>query len=152
VQVRIIPWKLPRVRAAAAAGITALAAGLVLFLVQREPVPVESRGPDPTASRGVANPAPAIQSVSKEEQPGSDAVLRWTPIDRALRYRVQVSTEDLRPVYDRTVEATTLTLPPTVVDVGKQAPLLLWQVEAMLPDGQTVTSPTFRVRLVAPSP
>jgi len=146
-----IPWKLPRV-GVAAAGITALAAGVVFFVAQREPAPAESRGPDLVASRGTATPGPAIQSVSKEEQPASDAALQWTPIDRAVRYRVQVSTEDLRPVYDGTVEATRLPLPPAVVDLGKQAPLLLWQVEAMLPDGRTVTSPTFRVRLLAPPP
>jgi hypothetical protein len=67
---------------------------------------------------------------------------------------VQLSTEDLHPVYDRTVEAPALTLPLALGDLARQrtgGAVLLWQVEALLPDGRTVLSPTFRMRLVPPA-
>ena len=137
---------------AVAGGITALAAGLVIFLAQREPVPRENRGDESNASRGDVGSG-AIRALSKEEQPASEIRLQWTAVEHAVRYRVQASTEDLRPVYDRTVEGTTVILPPAVGDLTVRsgttdpgAPPLLWQVEAMLPDGRSVTSPTFRVR------
>ena len=137
---------------AVAAGITALAAGLVVFLAQREATPSRNRGDESTASRGDVGGA-GIRSLSTDEQPASEVRLQWTPVDHAVRYRVQVSTEDLRPVYDRTLEGTTVVLPPAVGDLTVRgaaatgaAPPLLWQVEAMLPDGRSVTSPTFRVR------
>jgi hypothetical protein len=146
----------PRIRPftrAVAAGVTALAAGLVVFLVQRAPAP-GSRGAEVEASRGEAPGSAAIRSLSTEEQPATGARLEWTPVARALRYRVQLSTEDLRPVYDRTVEAPALTLPFALGDLARQrtgGAVLLWQVEALLPDGQTVLSPTFRMRLVPPA-
>jgi hypothetical protein len=138
-----VPARRARRIAAVAAGITALAAGLAL-LVQRAEV---------GASRGEAAGGAQIRSLSTEEQPASGARLEWTPVERALRYRVQLSTEDLHPVYDRTVEAPALTLPLALGDLARQrsgGAVLLWQVEAFLPDGRTVLSPTFRMRLVPP--
>jgi hypothetical protein len=125
-----------------------------VFLVQRAPAPPGSRGAEVEASRGEAAGAAAIRSLSTEEQPASGARLQWTPVDHALRYRVQLSTEDLHPVYDRTVEAPALTLPLALADLARQrsgGAVLLWQVEALLPDGRTVLSPTFRMRLVPPT-
>ena len=145
--------QLPRI-AGVAAGITALAAGLIVFLVQRAPAPPGSREAEVEASRGEAAGAAAIRSLSAEAQPASGARLQWTPVDRALRYRVQLSTEDLHPVYDRTVEAPALILPLALADLARQrsdGAVLLWQVEALLPDGRTVLSPTFRMRLVPPA-
>jgi hypothetical protein len=147
------PRRARSVTRAVAAGVTALAAGLVVFLVQRAPTP-GSRGAEVEASRGEAPGGAAIKSLSTEEQPATGARLEWTPVARALRYRVQLSTEDLRPVYDRTVEAPALTLPFALGDLARQrtgGAVLLWQVEALLPDGQTVLSPTFRIRLVQPA-
>jgi hypothetical protein len=145
--------RIPRT-AAVAAGVTALAAGLVVFLVQRAPGPPGSRGAEVEASRGDIAGAAAIRSLSTEQQPAAAARLQWTPVDRALRYHVQLSTEDLHPVYERTVEAPALTLPFALADLARQRSegvVLLWQVEALLPDGQTVLSPTFRMRLVPPA-
>jgi hypothetical protein len=139
--------------AAVAGGITALAAGLVVFLVQRAPGASGRRAAEVEVSRGEAAAGAAIRSLSSEEQPASGARLQWTPVDRALRYRIQLSTEDLHPVYDRTVETTALTLPLALGDLARQrtgGAVLLWQVEALLPEGRTVLSPTFRMRLVPP--
>jgi len=143
------PRPLSRLRAAVA-GITAVAAGLLVYLAQREPAPPDRRGPELAASRGEASAA--IRSLSKEEQPASEPRLQWTPVDQAVRYRVQVSTEDLRPVYDGALEGTTLALPPQVGGAKQAGQPFLWQVEALLPDGRTVTSPTFKLRLVPVSP
>ena len=156
---RVLAWRTRRSGriAAAAAGITALAAGLVLFLTHREPAPGEDPGAELVASRGERS-AETIRPLSKEEQPASDARLQWTPVAGAVRYRVQVSTEDLRPIHDRTLEGTTLALPAELGTAGvtREAPqsgqVYLWQVEALLPDGRSVTSSTFRLQLVPASP
>ena len=140
--------------AALAAGILALAGGLLVLFVRFAPAPPGSRGAEVEASRGEAPGSPPIRSLSSEEQSATGARLVWTPVDRALRYRVQLSTEDLHPVFDRTVEAPALSLPLALGDLARQGTggaVLLWQVEALLPDGQTVLSPTFRMRLVAPA-
>lgn len=145
--------RMPRI-AAVAGGFTALAAGLLVFIAQRAPTEPGTLEAEVEASRGQAARGAAVRSLSTEEQPASGARLQWTPVDRALRYRVQLSTEDLHPVYDRTVEAPALTLPLALADLARQrsgGAVLLWQVEALLPDGRTVLSPTFRMRLVPPA-
>lgn len=157
---RVLPWRTSRI-GAAAAGITALAAGLLLFVTHREPAQHEQ--PDLSASRGAVPPEAAIRPLSKDEQPASDARLQWTSVAGAVRYRVLLSTEDLRPVHDRTLEGTTLALPPALEDLGntevarqreagRSGRVYLWQVEASLPDGRTVTSSTFRIRLMPGAP
>lgn len=156
---RILPWKDRRI-GAAAAGLTALAAGLLVFLAHRAPGTHEGSGPDLSPSRGEVS-EPTIRPLSRDEQPASDARLQWTPVAGAVRYRVLLSTEDLRPVHDRTLEGTTLAIPPGLGDfhssgvarqgeAGRSGPVYLWQVEASLPDGRTVTSSTFRLRLIPP--
>jgi hypothetical protein len=151
----------------AAAGITALAAGLLVVLWQRGSSSVERPGvPVVVASRGGAADGAAIRAVSKEEQPASDIRLEWTPVEQALRYRVQVSSEDLQPLHDQTVEQqTTLRVPPVVGERASGRPgvggsgevrpgdrgVLHWQVDAIMPGGATVSSPTFTLR-VAQSP
>jgi hypothetical protein len=146
----------------AAVGIPALAAGLVLALWWRSAPPVESpRGPLVVASRGGSADHGAIRSLSAKEQPASEVRLEWTPVERAVRYRVQVSSDDLQPLYDKTVEqGTSLRLPPAVEEHASGRPavaggdgasrvgVLHWQVDAILPDGRIVTSPAFTVWLV----
>jgi len=157
------PWRRGSL-GAAAVGITALAAGLVLALWWRGAPPVQSpRGPLVVASRGGGADRGAIRSLSGEEQPAAELRLQWSPVERAVRYRVQVSSDDLQPLYDRTVEqGTSLRLPPAVGERGSSRPavsgaggtgrgLLHWQVDAILPDGRVVSSPTFTVRVVAPT-
>jgi len=136
-------------------GLTALAAGLVLTLWLRSAPPVERpQAPLVVASRGGSADPGAIRPLSAEVQPAADLRLEWTPVVHAVRYRVQVSSEDLQPLYDRTVErGTSLQVPPAVTG---RAPgtgggqLLQWQVDAILPDGRVVASPTFSVRVSPP--
>jgi hypothetical protein len=81
------------------------------------------------------------------ELPRANPVLRWTSIEGA-RYRVRVLTADLEPVEeaeDLTVASYTLSAEAvTRLPAGTR---LLWQVEARLPGGATVASPTFGARL-----
>jgi hypothetical protein len=151
------------------AGVTALAAGILLFHGQRRPPPAEGpAGPGEVVASRAGRPAePAIRALSKEQQPASDIRLEWTPIDRAVRYRVHLSTEDLQPVYERILEQeSVLRVPKAVGDKlaagheravaahkvgGGAGETLLWQVEALLPDGKTVSSPTFMVHVLGAS-
>src|SRR5262249_8583111 len=129
---------------AAAVAISALAAGLVLTLSQHDASPARTPGtPEVIAPRREAAGPDAIRAISPAEQPRTDIRLAWPPVDRAIRYRVQVSREDLQPLFDRTVEqATSLAVPPAIGERGAPVPggavparpsLLHWQVDAILP-------------------
>jgi hypothetical protein len=74
--------------------------------------------------------------------------LRWNAAPEGARYRVRVTAEDLRLLMS--VEG--LTEPSVTVDPARLATLpsgsiVFWQVEAVLPDGELVVSPTFVSRL-----
>ena len=74
--------------------------------------------------------------------------LRWTAGPDGARYRLRVTTEDLRPL----VAIGELTAPDFTVQPASLADLppgatVLWQVEMSLPTGQVITSPTFDVRV-----
>jgi hypothetical protein len=155
-------WR-PPLRTTAVVALPALGV-LVLTVLLTSALPVQiSARPVGVASRGGADRA-GIRSLSGEEQPAAELRLEWTPVDRAVRYRVRVSSDDLQPLYDRTVEkGTSLRLPPAVGERASNHPaiggsegagrgLLHWQVEGILPDGRIVTSPTFTVRVVPAAP
>jgi hypothetical protein len=73
-------------------------------------------------------------------------VLRWTAIDEA-RYRIRVFTVDLQPLAEASdLSAPAYSLPPEVVSRLAGGAVVLWQVEAISPEG-TVVSPTFTTRL-----
>ncbi|HMF07540.1 MAG TPA: hypothetical protein VKJ00_00310 [Thermoanaerobaculia bacterium] len=91
-----------------------------------------------------------LQSLISETdlQPRNHLLLRWSPADRGARYRVHVTTRDLTEV----AGAAGLDAPEFVVPEKSLASLppkatLLWQVSATLPDGRSITSPTFVVRV-----
>lgn len=74
--------------------------------------------------------------------------LRWSGAPDGARYQVRVTTETLDPV----ATAEGLTAPELVVEERALAAVpagarLLWQVDAVLPDGTHVTSATFTVRV-----
>jgi hypothetical protein len=108
-------------------------------------------------SPGGPTPAPgyrgaeqrAIASALPQDVPLSRArpTLRWTALENA-RYRVRVLTPELAVL----VESGELTSPAyTLSDevLRRVAPgaLVLWQVEARMPDNAVIVSPTFSVRL-----
>src|SRR5262249_3854376 len=122
---------------AGAVTLAALAVGFTLMHLQRGTPPEagELRGPVATS----------IRALSGGEQARSAIRLAWAPVEGAVRYRVQVSGADRQALYDRTVEQdTSLSVPPSL---GASS-ILRWRVDAQLPDGRTMTSQTFTVRLV----
>lgn len=72
--------------------------------------------------------------------------LRWTPAPAGSRYDVRVTTEDLRVI----ATASDLNAAEFMLESGQLAGLapgarVLWQVDAVLPGGARVSSPTFVV-------
>lgn len=136
---RVIPGRFGRWRPLAAAA--ALAAGLLIAVgVYRTHQPM----PEPTY-RGEARHA-GIRSLLPEGQaiPREAAVLRWSPLAGAVSYDVQVSTEDLRAVATAKGQtATAYRVPQSALAGLPSGARLLWQVDALRPDGTHENSPTF---------
>jgi hypothetical protein len=126
-------------RAFAPLMITAIAAG-ALWVAFR-PAPIEP----PSVERG--NGSGSFHAESRPVQPPGNAVLRWSEVPGATSYNVTVLTQDLVVVHRSVgLSSRELRLPEAV---GQRAAGtgLLWNVDAVLPDGRTVASPTFEVRL-----
>jgi anti-sigma factor RsiW len=140
---KVIVGRFGRWRPAFAAA--ALAAGLLVAVgVYREAiVPTQP----PTYREGEATQVRSLLPAG-QALPRQGAVLRWTPLAGAVSYDVSVSTEDLRQVASaqgRT--ATEYRLPEASLAGLPAGAKLLWQVEAVFPDGHRVTSPTFTTLL-----
>ena len=91
-------------------------------------------------------PGTVVRSVLPDSQvlPRQAAVLRWSPVAGATSYDVRVSTEDLR-VLD-TVQGQTATehrIPESALAGLPPGAKLLWQVEAVFPDGSRQSSTTY---------
>jgi len=75
--------------------------------------------------------------------------LAWTPGPEGARCDVRVSDEDLAVVHRAIgVAATEVTVPPRAFDSFANGDRVLWQVDAVLPDGRPLPSETFSQRLV----
>jgi hypothetical protein len=99
----------------------------------------------PPVERG--NAGGTVRAESPQEQPASDAVLRWSEVPGASSYNVTVLTPDLVVVHQALgLSARELRLPEGVRQRAAGGGLL-WNVDALLPDGRTVASPTFELRL-----
>lgn len=98
----------------------------------------------PAVERGTGSTT--LRAESPQEQPAGDAVLRWSEVPGASSYNVTVLTPDLVVLHQAVgVSARELRLPEGVRQRGAGG--LLWNVDAVLPDGRTVGSPTFELRL-----
>jgi hypothetical protein len=87
-----------------------------------------------------------VHSLLDESAPLSrnSFVLRWSGAPEGSRYRVSLTTEDLRPI----ARAEDLAAPEYRVDPESLSDVprgtrLLWRIETALPDGELVPSPTF---------
>jgi hypothetical protein len=74
--------------------------------------------------------------------------LQWTPGPEGARYHVRVTTDDLNVLADES----DLVAPEYVVSRDRLATLapgsrVLWQVDVVLPEGRTVSSQTFAVKV-----
>jgi hypothetical protein len=123
----------------AALGGAGLAAAAAMLLVLRRPV-VEN------PERG--SPEGRIVSTTARELPREAFLLRWAPAGAGAVYRIQVSLANLSEI-DSAAELTTneRLVPQTALERVGSGTDVLWKVEARLPDGRTVTSPTFRTRV-----
>ena len=87
-----------------------------------------------------------IRSLLPEDQalPRQGAVLRWSPVPGAESYEVRVSTEDLRPVRTaQGLKTASYSIPESALASLPPGTKLLWQVDAVFPDGSRRSSATF---------
>jgi len=118
-------------------------AAVGIWLVLRPP-PIRP----PPVERGNGN-VPTVHAESPEVQPARDAVLRWSEVPGASSYNVTVLTPDLVVVHQAMgVSGREFRLPDAVRQRAAGSGLL-WNVDAVMPDGRTVASPTFELRLGA---
>lgn len=88
----------------------------------------------------------AIRSLVAKDQalPRQGAVLRWSPVPGAETYDVRISTEDLRLVLTaQSLKSTSYSIPESALASLPPGSKLLWQVDAVFPDGSRRSSPTF---------
>lgn len=126
------------------AAAAALAAGILLVIGIRS----DDMQPGQPAYR--AAPSAELRSLLPEEQAlaKQDAVLRWSRMPGAVSYDIQVSTEDLRVVAtEEGLTASEVRLPESALAGLQPGTKLLWQVQAVFPDGTRETSPTFTTTL-----
>ena len=118
----------------------ALAAGLLIAVgVYRTSQPVPEPVYREVHHAGMRSLLPEGQALPREA-----AVLRWSPLEGAVSYDVQVSTEDLRTVATAKGQPTTAYRIPASALAGlPSGARLLWQVDAVRPDGTHENSPTF---------
>jgi len=96
--------------------------------------------------RGSGNAA-AVRAESPDVQLEKDVVLRWSEVPGATSYNVTVLTPDLVVLHQAVgVAGRQLRLPEGVRQRATGSGLL-WNVDAVMPDGRTVASPTFELRL-----
>ena len=87
-----------------------------------------------------------VRSLLPEGQalPRQAATLRWAPVPGASSYNVQVTTEDLRAIASQeSLTGTEYRLPESALTGLPAGSQLLWQVEAVFPDGTRQPSETF---------
>jgi hypothetical protein len=92
----------------------------------------------------------AIHSLLDEARPlqRSACLLRWSAGPAGTRYDVLVGTPDLTPLLsERGLPVSELRVPERALARLPAGARLLWRVEALLPDGARVASPTFVSRI-----
>jgi len=152
-------WQASQASAAAATALTApvpaarwaprwLAAAAVLLLGAA--LGVISLLNRPPGDEFRASPDFAVESLlpAGAALPRDAFRLRWTPGPEGSRYDVRVTTEDLR-VLATAADLTTaeFAVEPAVLAGLPGGASLLWQVDASLPNGNRLASPTFIVRV-----
>jgi hypothetical protein len=128
------------------AAAAALAAGIML-VIGLQSDDVMGPGQEPAYREA---PRTELRSLLPEGQAlaKQDAVLRWSPLPGAVSYDVQVSTEDLRVVAtEEGLTASEIRLPESALAGLQPGTKLLWQVQAVFPDGTRETSATFTTTL-----
>jgi len=128
--------------AALAATLALTIVGVCLFQLDPPPAGGAAVQREPEA-RSIRSLVPEAAPIARDE-----FRLRWTEGVAGARYRVQVTTANL----DLLAEGRDLGSPEFLVPIVAlrdvaSGETVLWQVEAVAPDGSRVTSPTFLARL-----
>lgn len=129
-------WQHPVLAAAAAGGL--LLVGIGIYRAS-----ISGSEPEPGFRTGAQD---EIRSLLPEAEPLSrdNCVLRWTSGPDGTRYDLQVTTEDLKTVITaRSLEAPEFRIPEENLMDVEAGGKLLWQVRAILPDGERLDSRTF---------
>jgi hypothetical protein len=140
---RVLQGRFGRWRPLAAAA--ALAAGLLIAVgVWRTEVAPQAPTYREARHEAIRSLLPGGQALSRQ-----DAVLRWSPLAGAASYDVRVTTEDLFQTVAsaKGTTATELRIPASALASLPPGAKLLWQVDAVRPDGTRETSPTFTTPL-----
>jgi hypothetical protein len=117
-----------------AAAAAALAAVLVVA-VRTPPPPVERAARPP----GILSTIPDGAALAR-----TGFTLGWEAAGEGARYRLEILDEELRLVDQATdLETTSHTVPAAALAELAPGTVLYWRVEALLPDGEVVSSPTF---------
>ncbi len=126
-----------------AAAVVILAAGLAAaWLVLRAPGRPVYRG----GESGIESLLPADASLPRDA-----AVLRWEPAAGARRYNLRLFDTEYRILLvEDGLTSPVFTIPTDVLGGIPDGGEVLWQVEAVLPDGSSVLSETFRARIAGP--
>ncbi|HSM14531.1 MAG TPA: hypothetical protein VLA66_10740 [Thermoanaerobaculia bacterium] len=114
---------------------TALVAALLVVAV---------RIPGPGVEREPAGPRVTTAIPDSAKMPRTAFRLTWRAVAPGARYTVEVLDQDFALV-DRAadLEATEYTVPAVALERLASESLLYWRVEAFLPDGERLASPTF---------
>ena len=131
-------WWAPSWIATAALVLLGVSLGLVSYLNRSPNTEFRNR-----PGYEVQSAVPSETAISRET-----FRLRWTPGPQGSRYQVRVTTEDLRVL----ATADGLTEPEFMVERDRLTTLppgakVLWQVDAVLPSGERISSPTFVARV-----
>jgi hypothetical protein len=134
----------PRARRSIPGWGMALAAAVFLGLVTL-PFLLERRSPPEVSTFRSVDLLEISSAVAADTPlPRRDCVLRWTAPEGAVSYRLDVTTEELEPLITaRGLDASEFRIPTEKLDVVEPGGRILWRVEATMPDGNRILSPTF---------
>jgi len=132
-------WKLWSLAAAVALVAVGLTAGWRLLRAPGEPT---YRG----GERSIESLLPDDAALPRDQ-----AVLRWQEAPGARRYNLRLLGADYAVLFVKDGLTTpTFRIPPEALADIRDGDSVLWQVEAVFPDGAGVLSETFRTRIVGP--
>jgi len=119
----------------------ALAAGLLIAVGLYR---TGAFSPGPPAYREAESETIRSLLAKNQALPRQGAVLRWSPVPGAESYDVRISTEDLRLVFTaQSLKSPSYSIPESALASLPPGAKLLWQVDAVFPDGTRRSSPTF---------
>jgi hypothetical protein len=126
----------------------ALAAALLVVVGLRFLAPV-GPSPEPGWREGETSELLVLEGGDGAVRPRADFALRWRgAVEPSTRYTLRITTGDLRLVYEAfDLESPEATVPEEALAPWPAGTTLYWQVEARMPDGRRVSSPSVRVVL-----